>query len=341
MPSKISPPERPADALDRETILKVHINQSGLTIGGKSRALAAIDRLIGGIIGWSAEFFEGKRTQAQAKREAYEDMIRADAAAAVKRLKGVSDVGQATLERFLRDEYRKQDNRVAVAIHAMEQLRTLSPPAAEQSGAEPGAPDSDPPELDEDWINIFTGYAEHASSERLRDLWGRILAGEIRKPGSFAPTTLRVIAETDAEIAHEFQKVYRLSVSGCSLRPEPFEGVVLEKFAFLEQVGLVQTDFSLTMNIIAQSDGFGYFIGDQFLLRVTYMPNVTKVSFPCVRITRVGRQIGTILPQDEREAICQIGRTLTAAKKVELCVITGRPRSGINFNIIEVLHELP
>ena len=339
MPPRIPPATRPADALDREVALRAHIDQSGLTVGGKSRALAAIDRLIGGVFGWPAEFFEGKRAQAQARGEAREAMIRADAVAATRQLEGMSEVGQATLERFLRDEFRKQDNRAAVATHATEQLLALPHLAAEQSEAELSVPDADPPELDDDWINIFSGYVEHASSERLRDLWGRILAGEVRKPGSFAPTTLRVIAETDAEIAREFQEVYRLSVSGCSLRPEPFEGAVLEKFAFLEEVRLAQTDPNLSVNITAAGDGFGYFFGDQVMLRVAYMPGVTAVSFPAIRITRVGRQIGTILPRDETEALRQIGRKLTSAKKVELGVITGRRGTAATFKITEVLHE--
>ena len=340
MPPKIPPATRPADALNREVALRAHIDQSGLTVGGKSRALAAIDRLIGGVFGWPAEFFEGKRAQAQAREEAREAMIRADAAAAITQLKGMSEVGQATLERFLRDEGRKQDNRAAVAIHATEQLLALPQAAAEQSAVGSSVSDADPPELDKDWISIFSSYAEHASSERLRDLWGRILAGEVRKPGSFAPTTLRVIAETDAEIAREFQEVYRLSVNGYSLRPEPFEGAILETFAFLEQVGLAQADFSLSMYVVADADGFGYIFGDQVMLRVTYMPGVTEVSFPAVRITRVGRQIGTILPRDETEALRQIGRKLTSAKKVELGVITERRVLGVTFNITEVLHEI-
>lgn len=343
MAPKKPPAKMPADELDRDVAFKAKFDQSGLTVGGKSRALAAIDRLIGGLVGWPAEFFEGKRAQTQAREEAREAMIRADAAAAVKQLEGMSDVGQATVERFLRDEYRKQDNRTAVVVHAKEQLLALPPPAAEQTGpqAKTSAPDADPPELDADWINIFSGYAEHASSERLRELWGRILAGEVRKPGSFAPTTLRVIAEMDAEIARAFEAVYRLSVNGYGLRPEPFEGEVLEKFAFLEQVGLAQTDFSLSMNINAVADGFGYFLGDQLMLRITYPPGNTTVSFPAVRITRVGKQIGAILPRDELEALRKIAQKLTAAKKVELCVITSRQGTAVTFNIIQVLHETP
>lgn len=332
--------ETPADPLDRKVALTAHIDRSGLTIGGKSRALAAFDRLIGGVVGWPAEFFEGKRAQAQARAAGRTALIQADHAAALKQSLGLSELGRATLERVLRDECRKQDNRTAVAIHAIEEI-DRPPPAAEQSDAVQSSPDTDSANLDEDWINIFSNYAEQASSERLRSLWGRVLAGEVRKPGSYSPATLRVIAEMDAEIASAFQEVYRLSVNGISLRPEPFEGAVLEKFAFLEQAGLLQADLSLRRRVDATPDGFGYIVGNDFLLRVTYRPGVTQAYFPIVRITRIGRQIGTIIPRDEIEALRQIGPQITGADKVELCAITGHQDGQLTFDITEVVYEAP
>ena len=337
-PTKPSATKRD-DALDREVALRGHIDKTGLTVAGKSRALAAIDRLIGGLIGWPAEYFEGKRAQAQARNEAREAMIRADASAAMKQFGEMSEVGQATVERFLRDEYRKQDNRAAVATYAVEQLRALQQPTAEPSANGPSETDADPLELDEDWINIFSRYAEHASSERLRDLWGRILAGEVRKPGSFAPITLRVISEMDAEIASEFQELYRLSVDGCSLRPNPYRGAILERCALLELAGLVHTGAMMSRTIQGEADGFGYFVGDHFVLRVAFAPGSTEVSFPVIRITRVGMQIGTILPRDEAEALRQIGRKLTTAKKVELLSIVGSLGEQLNARVMEVLYE--
>jgi hypothetical protein len=324
-----------ADVLNREVTLKGSIEKSGLSVGCKSRAVAAIDRLIGGVVGCAAEFFEGKRTRAQALNEARDALIRADAAAAVEQFRGMSEFGQVTLARFLRDEYRKQDNRTAIAMNVTE-LLALPPPAIEHSG---DGQDDDQIELDKDWINIFSGYAEQASSERLRDLWGRILAGEIRKPKSFAPATLRVIAEMDSEIAREFEEVYRLSADGFGLRPDPLEGEVLEKFAFLDQTGLTQADSDLAIAIDVSHDGYGYHAVGKFLLRITYQPNETSISFPAIRITRVGKQIGTILPNDEEAALRQIGKSLTEAKKVELCLIGTNEENFNTCDVIDVLHE--
>ena len=70
-------------------------------------------------------------------------------------------------------------NKRHVAMLAVEHL--ASPSLDTEAG-----PESDAEEVDLDWLNYFGGYAEKASSKKVRDLWARVLAGEIRHPGSFS-----------------------------------------------------------------------------------------------------------------------------------------------------------
>ena len=83
-----------------------------------------------------------------------------------------------------------------IAVLALEDLRetagALPPPRTEAA--------------DEDWLNVFSRYAEDASSERLQQLFAKVLAGEIRKPGSFSLSTMRFIAELDRETAAAFKE---------------------------------------------------------------------------------------------------------------------------------------
>lgn len=98
--------------------------------------------------------------------------------------------------RLLSQTFVKQQNIEAVAVLAIEH------------GALDNSDDIQP---EDDWINIFNGYAEKASSERMRDLFGRILAGEIRKPQSFSPLTMRVVAELDTDTAKDVQNLADLT----------------------------------------------------------------------------------------------------------------------------------
>jgi hypothetical protein len=110
----------------------------------------------------------------------------------------------AAMEVMLPSAVKKARNRVQVAELA---VSFFAEAAAEDttSGQDPSAPDAD-------WIDKFTRFAEDASSERLQDLFARILAGEVRRPGSYSLSTLRVVSELDKSLAEDFQLVWAKSV---------------------------------------------------------------------------------------------------------------------------------
>jgi hypothetical protein len=329
------------DALDAKVALDVKLEQHGVSIQTRSRAIAAFDRLVGATVGWLAEYAEGKRRETQARAEGREALIRAMDAAALRLLQEQDELGKARLENFLRNEYRKQDNHLAVASYAMDDLLNAPPSSPKTSDTEEAPSGGESPSLDEDWMNLFCDYAARASSERMREQWGRILAGEIRKSGSFSFSTLRVMAEMDRDIAMAFQDVYRLSINGHVLKPSLFGGVELEKFSNLEAFGLVQEGFNIGVKVNANEDGFGYVLGNDLLLRVTYMPGNTTLHYLVIMITRIGREIGSILPRDEREALRQIGLSMVGAKKIELGSLDWRAGNDFSFQILETLFEKP
>jgi hypothetical protein len=88
------------------------------------------------------------------------------------------------------EEKRKLENRAAATKAALEDI-----------DANPTTADA-PAEIDDDWLNFFVRSAEDKSSEELQQLFGRILSGEIRRPGSFSLRTVQLmstISKKDAE----------------------------------------------------------------------------------------------------------------------------------------------
>jgi hypothetical protein len=326
---------KPHDALDAKVALEAKLEQHGVSIQTRSRAIAAFDRLVGGTIGWLAEYAEAKRRETQARAEGREALIRAKDAAALRLLQGQDELGKATLENFLRNEYRKQDNRLAVASYAIEDLLTSSASVVGEQDSEQASNHADPVTLDEDWMNLFSDYAARASSERLREQWGRILAGQIRKPGSFSFLTLRVVAEMTADLARSFQEVYRLSIENFLVSPADFSGQVLEDYGNLEAIGLLQA--GLQRSIKVQPNGFAFIAGEHFGLRMTVAPGTEELFFSMVRITPAGMEIGTMLPRDEREGVVKIGASIRGAKKIEIISVE---RRGGKVLIKDVLKEL-
>lgn len=331
--------DRPHDALDTKVALEAKFEQNGISIGARSRAIAAFDQLVGGLIDWLAAYPIGKGREAQARAEGQEALIRAKDAAALRLLQGHDELGKARLENFLRTEYRKQDNHLAVASYAMDDLLNAPPSSPKTSDTEEAPSGGEPPSLDEDWMNLFSDYAARASSDRLREQWGRILAGEIRKPGTFSFTTLRVISEMSGDLARAFQELYRLSVGGIFPRPPEIKNDFFKDVTQLEAAGLIQMDMFYRKTIGTQADGFAYLIDKEFLLRLTFMPGQTEVALPIIQITQVGQEIGTFLPRDECDALRHMSSYLREVKKVELCALQSFEGPLIKFRILEVLHE--
>jgi hypothetical protein len=96
------------------------------------------------------------------------------------------------LDRFLAEELKRQENREAIAIEAGKLLEE-SPPDANTKGPS------------EDWLNVFSSYAEKATSEQLRQHWAQVLAGEIRAPGAFSPATLQLFSILDPALATDIE----------------------------------------------------------------------------------------------------------------------------------------
>ena len=68
-------------------------------------------------------------------------------------------------------------------------------------------------DISEDWLNEFENLARLKSSEDMKLVFGKILSGEIIKPGKFSIKTIKLISQLDNEAAKLFQLFCSQSVS--------------------------------------------------------------------------------------------------------------------------------
>jgi hypothetical protein len=155
----------------------------------------AISRLVGHIVDVPSEYIKSFKQGIQDKREARSAVTNALATAVATDVVADKDLVHRAAQSFLAKELRSQTNKEAVARNAIKHLSDQSEP----SGPKPETPE-------EDWLNVFERYAENASSEKLRDLWGRVLAKEICNPKSFSLRTVRFVSELDMDIAQTFRR---------------------------------------------------------------------------------------------------------------------------------------
>ncbi len=90
---------------------------------------------------------------------------------------------------------REQRSRETIAAGAIEDLKA-DPPKEDASSA-----------IEEDWLHIFARHAETKTNADVQAYFSRVLAGEIRKPGSFSPETIEVLARITPEVGRLFQAV--------------------------------------------------------------------------------------------------------------------------------------
>lgn len=64
-------------------------------------------------------------------------------------------------------------------------------------------------EVDSDWIGRFFSYAQDVSNEEMQLLWGRLLSGEVARPGAFSLRTLELVRSLSVSEANTFSKLMK------------------------------------------------------------------------------------------------------------------------------------
>lgn len=105
---------------------------------------------------------------------------------------------QRVISRVAYQETKRQANIENIAGQAAEELSRIDSVASEKPGS--------------DWTARFFRIAEDINTEHMQLLWGKVLAGEIKKPGSYSLRTLDLLRNITQEEAELFVKVARLAI---------------------------------------------------------------------------------------------------------------------------------
>lgn len=121
-------------------------------------------------------------------------------------------------------------------------------------------------EITDDWLNEFENYAKLKSSDDMRLIFGKILSGEIRKPGTFSIRTVRLISQLDNNAARLFQLLCSQSVSMSIGQSHIYDarvvsfsgnpasnslrqyGLSFDNLNILQEYGLIITDYNSWMH---------------------------------------------------------------------------------------------
>lgn len=307
------------DHLDKETSVSAEITPTGVKASAKSRFVAAVDRLGGNMVEMLNVSIEARSAEKRAVTDARVKAIEAITALGLERLKTDPEFAERAMCGHLGSVFARQENKDAVVNKAVEDLRRQPP--TDQESASGGD------NLDETFINRFERYAEEATSDELREKWGRVLAAEIRKPNTFSGKVLRIVDELDPETAKLFERL-------CECRLEKAipkslfgnlnftEGARLAAAGLLVEPGLGQvrrsTDISDSAGVSLLFWAFGNL--GVAITKTDFVPQPPvfqesdgRQGLPIYILTDAGHAISSILPDRSFENARQLVTKLSEA----------------------------
>lgn len=174
---------------------------------------------------------------------------------------------------------------------------------------------SDTP-VDEDWITRFFEYAESISSAQMQMVWARLLAGEIKKPGSYSVRTLEFVKNLSQSEASHINFLADLAVSEGETMFIPWidhqafvtKGFGPRVFFELAEIGVLNPS-ELNMTIFAGNATYSNFTVGEVLLNIDKSASAGPFNFGVLKFSTVGKEIVQLLtPSGDEVALEAIGR---------------------------------
>lgn len=221
-------------------------------------------------------FIEGKVNEMRATSDAKIAITRAVGDAIAKKydvpLPYVEAAGQKAAERIVG----RQLNLDSVSNHAIQELAKNDV----RSDATVAAPE-------DDWLNVFETEALNMSSERMRIHFGRLLAGEIKQPGSFSVRTVKSLGQMDAKTADLFVRLCSMATALRTATHQLVDLRVLSIGTSASLNGLMQ--YGLSFNALNELEEAGLIISD-YNSSVNFEYVTSKGEKPNLKMHYLGRQ---------------------------------------------------
>jgi len=194
---------------------------------------------------------------------------------------------QHALEVLAAEKLKNEINVAQAAMHAEAELagETLEPPEALPSA---------------DWVTRWRDSAEKVSQDEMQQLWGRILAGEIKKPGTYSLRALEVIRNLSKEDAELISTIANYRSNDFIFRPESqdfFEkkGLHFSTLMELQDLGLIggveSIGLGLQIKAPPEESLKGFFVFTRYVVSYSSEEMGKSFSVPVYTISKMGRQI--------------------------------------------------
>ncbi|MBE7414363.1 MAG: DUF2806 domain-containing protein [Deltaproteobacteria bacterium] len=153
--------------------------------------------------------------------------------------------------------------------------------------------------IDEDWLYRWRDYASNVSVEELQSIWGRLLAGEIKAPGSFSLRTLDFLKSISKSDAESITNLLRFAIANVVFRGDKEllnnENLTFDFLLEMQELGLisgVETSLESTFNSVDKNRFVVALLSHGKVLVAKHDDPIKKLKLkPICKISTLGQQI--------------------------------------------------
>ena len=163
--------------------------------------LKAFGQLCTAAIDVPGAYLTGIADERRAETAARIKLINTTAEQIAQQMQTDPEYARVAVRKFGHRVLREQVNLDLISQKAASEIRDAS-----ESNQESG-PEESGDAISDDWLNAFETEARQKSTEEMQTLFGKILAGEIRKPGSYSTRSVKILGSFDQNIANNFLRL--------------------------------------------------------------------------------------------------------------------------------------
>lgn len=216
-------------------------------------------------------------------------------------------------ERTEFQEAKRQFNVEQIALEAASELR------GQEAASEP---------VDEDWVARFFEAAKDISSEEMQKIWARILAGEVKQPGSFSLRCIEAVRNVSKREAKLFESLSPYVVAGrYILRTvgdfERTRNARLQDALQLGEAGLITVDMQLAFApTFSPGEPTALLMNDLAVMALSRAEKEQKRNFSAYILTSVGMELMKLFPHpaDREYARALVQQLRTWKYEVHTCL---------------------
>ena len=169
--------------------------------------LKALAQLCSAAIDIPVAYLTGKADERRTETEARINLINTSAAQIAQQMQTDPEYARVAVQKFGQRVLREQVNLDMISQRAASEIQDADDPIGQS------LPEKADDTIGDDWLNTFEAEARQKSTEEMQALFGKILAGEIRRPGTFSTRAVKILSSLDQNVAAHFVRLSSMCVS--------------------------------------------------------------------------------------------------------------------------------